>query len=82
MEMDSTTKPETLDSVETDERASQAKPRPKYIRPPLPTDFKELCELCRSGKLFAVQEWFKTHKYFEPEKYDRRHCSSQQPALN
>ena len=29
--------------------------------------------MCRVGKLFAVQEWFKTHKYNEPERYDCKH---------
>ena len=47
--------------------------RPKNTRPPLPEDYKQLCVLCRAGKLFAVQEWFKTHKYCEPERYDCKH---------
>ena len=47
--------------------------RPKNTRPPLPEDYKNLCALCRVGKLFAVQEWFKNHKYDEPERYDCRH---------
>ncbi len=58
------------------ESAQQSRPptaRRKNIRPPLPDDFKELCALCRAGKLFAVQEWFKTHEYDEPEQYDCRH---------
>jgi hypothetical protein len=48
--------------------------RPKTTRPPLPEDYKNLCALCRSGKLFAIQEWFKNHNYDEPERYlkDRR----------
>ena len=50
-----------------------SRPRPKNIRPPLPEDYKELCGLCRAGKLFAVQEWFKAHKYNEPERRDCRH---------
>jgi len=56
---------------------SEAKPerraRPKNTRPPLPEDYKQLCALCRAGKLFAVQQWFKTHKYEEPEKYTCTH---------
>lgn len=52
---------------------SQPQPRPKRNRPPLPADYKELCALCRAGKLFAVQNWFKGHRYNEPERYDCRH---------
>jgi hypothetical protein len=62
---------------ETDEGQEQtslpARQRAKNTKPSLPEDYKELCALCRAGKLFAVQEWFKTHKYREPERYDRRH---------
>ena len=47
--------------------------RPKNVRPPLPADYKDLCALCRAGKLFAVQDWFKEHKYVEPARYDSRH---------
>jgi hypothetical protein len=55
------------------EGASQTQPRPKHTRPPLPVDYKELCALCRAGKLFAVQDWFKKHRYCEPARYDSRH---------
>ena len=51
------------------------KPRPKRrnTRPPIPDDFKELCEFCRAGKLFAVQAWFKQHQYEEPDDVPRRY---------
>lgn len=60
-------------AAESAQQHPPPKPRRKIIRPPLPDDFKELCALCRAGKLFAAQEWFKTHKYDEPERYDCRH---------
>ena len=41
-------------------------------RPPLPPDFKELGALCRAGKLFAVQDWFKPHAYEEPERVNSK----------
>src|SRR5437899_2154272 len=31
-------------------------------REALPDDLKELCSLCRAGKLFAVQEWIRAGK--------------------
>ena len=49
------------------------RPRPRNTRSPLPEDYKELCALCRAGKLFAVQGWFKNHKYKEPQRCDCRH---------
>jgi hypothetical protein len=55
------------------EAKPQTRPRPKNTRTPLPEDYKQLCALCRAGKLFAVQEWFKTHKYEEPEHYTCKH---------
>src|SRR5436190_17352815 len=37
-------------------------------RQALPDDLKELCSLCRTGKLFAVQEWIKSgRRYRLPE---------------
>src|SRR5881409_684748 len=60
-------------AAESAQQNPPPKARRKNIRPPLPDDFKELCALCRAGKLFAVQEWFKTHEYDEPEQYDCRH---------
>lgn len=37
-------------------------------REALPDDLKELCLLCRAGKLFAVQEWIKSgRRYRLPE---------------
>jgi hypothetical protein len=30
----------------------------------LPDDLRELCSLCRAGKLFAVQDWIKTGRRF------------------
>ncbi|MFN0017411.1 MAG: hypothetical protein ACKVP0_04070 [Pirellulaceae bacterium] len=39
----------------------------------MPPEFKELCDLCKAGKLFTVQEWFKNHKYSEPENLNYRH---------
>lgn len=41
---------------------------PTHIRPPLPENYKALCRLCREGRLFEVQEWFKFNTYKEPEK--------------
>lgn len=35
---------------------------------PVPTAHKELCDLCRKGQLFAVQEWFKQNTYAPPAK--------------
>jgi hypothetical protein len=32
----------------------------------LPDDLRELCGLCREGRLFAVQEWLKSGKRFQP----------------
>jgi hypothetical protein len=32
----------------------------------LPDDLKELCSLCRSGKLFAVQDWIKSGRRHRP----------------
>lgn len=55
------------------EPALPPRDRPKNVRPPLPAVYKELCNLCRAGKLFAVQDWFKAHKYEEPARYDSRH---------
>ncbi len=55
------------------ETISPPRPRLARTRPPLPEDYKELCALCRAGKLFAVQEWFKNHPYIEPERCDCRH---------
>ena len=43
--------------------------KPRRGRAPLPEAFKELAYLCRRGKLFAVQDWFKTNKYFEPDDF-------------
>src|SRR4051812_35221871 len=37
-------------------------------REALPDDLKELCSLCRAGKLFAVQEWIQAgNRYRMPE---------------
>src|SRR5947209_1805894 len=37
-------------------------------REALPDDLKELCSLCRAGKLFAVQEWIRAgRRYRLPE---------------
>ena len=47
--------------------------RRRNSRPPLPEEYKQLRALCRAGKLFAVQKWFKIHKYNEPERYDHKH---------
>ena len=33
-------------------------------REALPDDLKELCSLCRAGKLFAVQEWIEAGKRY------------------
>ena len=55
------------------EAKPQARSRAKNTWPPLPDDYKQLCALCRAGKLFAVQKWFKTHKYEEPAQYTSKH---------
>jgi hypothetical protein len=34
-------------------------------REALPDDLKELCALCRAGKLFAVQEWIKSGRRYQ-----------------
>ena len=47
--------------------------RPSNTRPPYAANYKELCALCRAGKLFAVEEWFKHNEYKEPERYDCKH---------
>ncbi len=47
--------------------------RRSVTRPQLPENYTDLCTLCRCGKLFAVQDWFRIHKYKEPERYDSRH---------
>lgn len=48
------------------------RPKGPRTRPPLPPEFKELCNLCKAGKLFAVQKWFKEHKYSEPANINSR----------
>lgn len=48
-----------MNSQATDVQESPVRPKGRSKRPPLPEDYKELCTLCRAGKLFAVQEWFK-----------------------
>ena len=66
--------PSGREAAEAQKETSSSAPRkPKNTRPPLPEEYKELCALCRAGKLFAVQDWFKTHKYKEPERYDCKH---------
>lgn len=35
-------------------------------RAPLPDDLKQLCGLCREGKLFAVQDWITTGNRYHP----------------
>jgi len=35
-------------------------------RAPLPDDLKQLCGLCREGKLFAVQDWITTGRRYQP----------------
>src|SRR5206468_6912068 len=66
--------PSALEAAEAQkDTCSPARPKRKNLRPPQPEDFKQLCTLCRAGKLFAVEDWFKTHKYNEPEGRDRRH---------
>jgi hypothetical protein len=34
-------------------------------REALPDDMKELCSLCRAGKVFAVQEWIKSGRRYQ-----------------
>lgn len=72
--MNSASQNESLQPEATEQETKpQPHGRPKRTRPPLPEDYKQLCNLCRAGKLFAVQAWFKAYKYVEPERYDCRH---------
>jgi hypothetical protein len=47
--------PSGRETTEAQKENVPAHPRPKNALPPLTEDHKELCALCRAGKLFAVQ---------------------------